>query len=186
MVGGNLAEVMHVIGVLKVQSQIAYDELLLSLSGVSERQSWGMLPQHGKDYLHSDGSIHGVVLHVATAKRMYGSIGFRNTEIRWRDCAEQVEAFEPSWESALRYLESSHSYWMESWAAIEDTDLEKPTPHFSGRVLPAWRVIQTMINHDIYHAGQIAVLRYGVAESDSPPLSVAADIREHCSSLPSW
>lgn len=171
---------------LRRQSEFAHSELVQALEGVTEGQSWAVLPQGGTDYLHSDGSIHGIALHVATAKFIYASVAFRESEIRWRDCADQVERFEPSWPAALGYLNESQRYWLDSWGALKDDELDRDVPHFSGKMWPAWKIIHYMIHHDSYHAGQIAVLRYAVAESTMPPPSVAADIRKYCRDLPSW
>jgi len=103
------------IGLLRRESELAYADLLETLEGVTVSQAWAVLPHGGTDYLHTDGSIHGVVLHVAACKRMYGSIAFRQGEVRWRDCADQVERFEPSWAAALEYLAESQRYWLGTW-----------------------------------------------------------------------
>lgn len=177
---------MTSVEVLKSQAHLAYTVLIEALDGVTEGQSWSILPNNGADYLHTDASIHGIALHVASCKFMYGSIGFRNMEIRWRDCADRIEKFEPSWAAALDYLSEAQRYWMSSWDALEDSNLEDEVPHFSGKAWPVWKILRTVIHHDDYHAGQIAMLRYGVGESDKPPLSVAEDIRKYCAELPSW
>lgn len=177
---------MDAVELLKAESELAYADLLSALDGVSERQSWAILPNNGPDYLHTDASIHGIALHIASCKFMYGSVGFRHTEIRWRDCADRIETFEPSWPAALAYLEESQKYWMAAWDDIKNDELQQETARFSGELWPAWKVIRTMIYHDAYHAGQIAVLRYGMGESDKPPLSVAEDIRKYCADEPSW
>jgi uncharacterized damage-inducible protein DinB len=177
---------MTAVELLKQQAILAYEEVLTALDGVTEGQAWAVLPNLGPDYLHTDGSIHGVTLHIATGKFIYGSVAFRNTEIRWRDTAEQLDKFEPSWASALDYLARSQEYWMSSWADLTDADLEKEVPNFRGKMVPAWKIIRMIIHHDSYHAGQIAVFRYGVPESTTPPPSVAEDIRNCCQELPSW
>ena len=177
---------MTAVELLKAEAELAYADLLTALDGVTEAQAWAILPNNGPDYLHTDASIHGIALHVASCKFMYGSIAFRDTEIRWRECADRIETFEPSWVPALTYLEESQKYWMSSWANLADSQLEDEYPHFSGKTWPAWKLIWTVTQHDVYHAGQIAVIRYGIGESDKPPLSVAEDIRKYCAELVSW
>ena len=177
---------MTAVELLKAESDLAYAELLTALDGVTEEQAWAILPNLGPDYLHTDASIHGIALHIASCKFMYGSIGFRHTEIRWRECADRIETFEPSWAPALTYLEESQKYWKASWENLFDSQLEEEFPHFSGKTWPARKLIRTVTQHDIYHAGQIAVIRYGIGESDKPPLSVAEDIRKYCAELPDW
>jgi len=169
---------------LKKGAESGFSELLSSLEGVTEGQAWAVLPPHGSDYLHTDGSIQGIVLHVASVKWGYGSICFRGTSLRWRDIAVQMDAFEPSWAGAVDYLRRGHEYWMESWASLRDLEALVPTNY--KKEWEAWRIIQMMSQHDSYHAGQIAVLRYGVGKSDVPPASYAADIRGSCTESVHW
>ncbi|MBL1150340.1 MAG: DinB family protein [Armatimonadetes bacterium] len=172
--------------ILRRAAESAFSELTNSIDGVTEPQSWARLEQGGKDYLHTDASILGIVLHVASAKLMYASAAFRQLELNWRSVAEKVEAIEPNWERSVELHHEAQAYWLRSWEGITDEELESECPTIWGATWPAWRVIQAMTHHDAYHAGQIAVLRYAVSESSVPPASVAEDIREHCSSLPTW
>ncbi len=177
---------MDSVAVLRLQAELAYQEVLTAIEGISKKQSWGVLAQGGADYLHTDGSIYGIVLHLASCKFVYGSVAFRRSEVRWRDCADRMDKFEPNWKLATDYLDEAHKYWVSSWSSTMDTDLENEVPHFSGAQWPVWRIVQMVTHHDSYHAGQIAVLQYAVAESDLPPASGAEDIRTHCKDLPSW
>lgn len=170
---------------LKSDAEYGFHALMEALEGVTQGQAWAVLPNLGPDYLHSDGSIHGIALHVATVRWAYGSICFRDAEIRWRDTADQIEAFEPSWPAALDYLERGHRYWMESWSQLTDLEEIRPTNWASGDC-SAWKIIQTMNQHDSYHAGQIAMLRYGCPESEIKPPSVAEDIRKYCRDSKWW
>ena len=117
---------------------------------------------------------------------MYGSINFRKGERRWRDIAEDMDKFEPNWDAAMQYLREGHAYWLRSWENLPASDLEMDVPHHSGKLRPAWRMIQTVVDHDGYHADQISMLRYAVSESDSHPPSSADDVRRSCVNLPNW
>lgn len=167
-------------------AEYAFRELLKAVEGLTERHSWAMLPPGADDYLHTDGSIHGVVLHLASVKWAYGSICFRNSEIRWRDIADHIEAFEPSWQGALDYLKEGQEYWMLGWATLTEGHLDNIVPTNYKEDLPAWRMIQIMNHHDAYHAGQIAVIRYATVETDTHPMSQAEDIRQHCRESKHW
>ena len=74
---------------------------------------------------------------------------------------------------------------MASWADIEDLETMRPTNWKVGEC-PAWKIIQTMNQHDAYHAGQIAVLRYGCPPSNVPPVSEADDVRKYCRDSAHW
>jgi uncharacterized damage-inducible protein DinB len=167
-------------------ADIAFGELKTALDGVAEKHAWAILPQRGVDYLHTDGSIQGITLHIASCKVIYGSCAFRDTEVRWRDIAERLDTFEPSWSVALAYLDEAQEYWLSCWRDLTDADLEKPVPRFNGDLWPAWRIVQCVTAHDAYHAGQVAMLRFAVGESDQAPPSAAEDIRTYCKDLPSW
>lgn len=177
---------MNAVESLRLQSDLAHQEMTDALDGVTEAQSWAVLPNLGPDYLHSDASIHGIALHVATGKMIYASMAFHDAEIRWSHLADRVEGFEPNWEAARRFLDEAHQYWLDSWSALIDGDLEREVRHFSGQSWPIWKIIRMVNHHDSYHAGQVAMLRYGCPESENPPPSVAEDIRTHCKELPSW
>lgn len=170
--------------ILLKQAEFAYQELLDSVKDVTQSQAWSVLPNLGAEEINTDGSIQGIVLHIAVCKYMYGSIGFKQSEIRWNHCATEVESFEPNWEAALTYLQSSQNYWMESWKDLKDFELMYP--HFRGKEWSASRLIQMVTHHDSYHAGQINLLRYAVQSSSIRPPSVAEDIRLYCPDLPDW
>lgn len=169
---------------LKRSADWGAKQFMDSLEGVTQGQAWAQLPQGGPDYLHSDATIHGIALHVAGCKMMYGSIAFRGTEIRWRDLADRFEAFEPDWEQAMAFVREADAYWRASWAEV--TDFEALVPTNYKEPWPAWRFIEQMSHHDSYHAGQIAVLRYAIGESEVPPPSSAADVRQYCSDSVHW
>jgi uncharacterized damage-inducible protein DinB len=177
---------MTAVELLKSDAAYGFSEFMKALEGITEKQAWAVLPPVGEEYLHTDGSIHGIVLHCAGVKFMYGSICFRNTEMRWRDLANQIEAFEPSWEAALDYLARSHEYWLASWAHLTDSDLETMVPTNFKQDWPAWKIIRMMSQHDSYHAGQIAVLRYASLESELKPPSCAEDVRTYCRESVHW
>lgn len=177
---------MTKVELLRADAEYAFARLLETLEGVTEPQAWAVLPPAGEEYLHTDGSVHGLVLHIAGGKRMYGSVGWRGSEQRWRDLAAQVDGFEPDWKAALAYLRESHDYWMSCWAGLTDDELAVMRPIPSGRSMETWRIVEMVNHHDSYHAGQIAVLRYANGESSVPPPSVGDDIRQYCRELPNW
>jgi uncharacterized damage-inducible protein DinB len=177
---------MTTVQLLKLQANNAFAEFKDALKGVTEPEAWAVLSSAADDFLNTDGSIQGIVLHVAGCKVMYGSIAFRNAEVRWRDIAERMDQFEPSWQAAHAYLDEAQTYWLESWKDLLDEDLEREVSHFSGKVWPVWKILDTVIRHDSYHAGQLAVIRYATTGSDTPPPSSADDVRQYCQNLPNW
>ena len=177
---------MTIVEVLRADAEYSFNELKKSLAGVTQAQSWAVLPQVSSEYLHSDASIHGLVHHIAGCKRVHASVAFRNSEYRWRDLYADAQRIEPDWNRALEFLDESQWYWMAAWSNLTDGDLEeiRPTNWSSDR--SALEIIRTMNYHDTYHAGQIAVVRYGTAGSDQVPPSVAGDILKYCRDMKHW
>lgn len=168
------------------QSELTYHDLRSAIQDVEEPRAWGIPPSNGTDYLHTNGSILSLVLHAASAKAAYGSFAFRNSVLRWRDIADEVEQFEPNWEATKAYSEKCHKEWMECWSHLYDGEMGQEVLHFSGNFWPAWKIISTVIHHDAYHAGQIQMTRFSALRSNAPPPATAEDIRQHCKDLPTW
>jgi uncharacterized damage-inducible protein DinB len=177
---------MTKIELLKADAEYAYSDLMVALEGVTEAQAWAVLPNLGPDYLHSDGSIHGLVHHIAGGKKINGSVCFRNTEFRWRDIYADAQRIEPSWEKALEYLAECHDYWMGSWADITDDQLQEMRPTNWKTDRTVLEILRIITLHDTYHGGQIAVVRYGAPESTAIPPSIADDVLKYCRDLPNW
>ena len=177
---------MNPVDLLKLQAEMAYTQLQDALKGVTQSEAYARLESADDDYLHSDGSIYGQALHIASGAMMYGSCAFRNQEITYRDVAAKLDEFEPDWEATLKFLGEAHRYFMASWADLRPEDLEKEFGTIWGKQWPAWKIIETVNQHNAYHAGQIAAIRYATIGSDAIPESYAEDIRKYCPELPSW
>ena len=172
---------------LKMSGERGFSQMRLALEGLSAPQVYAVPVQvGGEEYLHTDGSIYGIALHSATCKLVYASIAFRGTEIRWRDCADELASFEPDWEGAMRFIEKSHEYWMDSWRDLSDSQLMDICPTNYAEDMPAAEWIDIVHHHDSYHAGQIGLLRASALEPRDAPESVAADIRQYCRDSKHW
>lgn len=171
---------------LRASAERGWNQLCGTLDGVTQGQAWAMLPQNGPDFLHTDGTIHGIALHTATCKMAYASFAFHQTEIRWRDLADRMDSIEPDWDKAMAFIREAHEYWMNSWVALTDEQLAELVPTNYRDPWPADCLIDQMSHHDSYHAGQIAVLRYALPETTTPPPSVADDIRTYCRESVHW
>lgn len=154
---------------LRQQSEAAFEELQVAVKDLDERGSWLRLTPREDDYLHTDGSILGQVTHVAGCKVLYGSAGFRGFDIRLRHIVDRTNAIGSDWEAAKAYLEEAHGYWLSCWEDVTEADLHRPTQTNWGETWPCWKVIQAMIGHDEYHAGQIALIRSVVQPVSEPP-----------------
>jgi uncharacterized damage-inducible protein DinB len=61
-----------------------------------------------------------------------------------------------SWQKSLRHLDSSHRQLLEATSSLTDQRLEEKTP---GTEYTLYVLVHGAIQHDLYHAGQIALLR---------------------------
>lgn len=177
---------MSRVSLLRVAAEEAFRDLLVALEGVTGPEAWAVPQLQGRDYLHSDGSILGIVQHLATCKVMYASAGFRNTEVRWRDCADRVESLGADWTANQAYLAESQQYWLASRAALPDEELDQPRKTNWGETWPTRRIIATITHHDSYHGGQIALLRAMLKPASGPPPSQAGQMRRVLRDSPSW
>lgn len=167
-------------------ADFAFKELLTAIEGVTQAQAWAVLPNNGPDYLHTDATIHGLVLHMASGKFMYASAAFLDGKYRWSRLADEIESFEPSWEAAVDYLKRSQEVWINSWKDLSDEELTKEVANFRGKMVPVHELITIQNHHDGWHGGQIVMLRYAIGESEEKPPSYAEDIRKYCAELPLW
>jgi uncharacterized damage-inducible protein DinB len=97
-------------------------------------------------------SIAHLVAHLAGAKHMYADRIFGEAKLEWGD----IEM--PGWEmqSMLKWLDEGHRLLTDGLAALtDDAQLEEQRP-------APWRVpmrrdalLGIIVNHDLYHAGEI-------------------------------
>jgi hypothetical protein len=162
----------------------AFTTLLESLDGLTEEQSWATLQLQPEEYLHSEGSILSQIAHIANGKIIYASVGFKNTEVRWRELSPKIDSIWPSLTAVTEWLHESHNYWLDSWRNI--ADLETMRPKFDHTLMPTWHLIATGIHHDHYHAGQITMQRAILAPSSTPPPPEGDLWKKYCENYPCW
>jgi len=64
----------------------------------------------------------------------------------------------PAWTTALHGLSATHRRLLAALRTVRDDQLDQPSP---GYRLSRYVLLQGVIQHDLYHAGQIAILRKG-------------------------
>lgn len=162
----------------------AWDDLRGSLDGLTQELSWAQLELQQGEYLHTEGSILSQIAHVANGKIIYGSVGFRNTEVRWSELSPKIDSLWPNLEAVVGWLHEAHDYWMHSWAEVDDFEVERP--RFNGALFPGWKLISTVTLHDSYHAGQIQMQRTLLAPSSTPPPPEGDLWESYCKDFPCW
>jgi uncharacterized damage-inducible protein DinB len=118
------------------------------LDGVTEHQA--------KAYpIRGAHSILELVIHAGTwidvvARRLGGKIVDSNSVQDWSDPAET------SWARALEELERAEGRLSDAVARLSAEDLDKPT---AGEKRSQYAEIMGILQHNVYHTGQIALLK---------------------------
>ena len=117
------------------------------LDGVTEEQA-------RKRPVKDAHSILELVAHAAfwmdmTVKRLEGFTGEATREKDWRDVAKL------SWRDALAELESRYTALLDRVARLNDDKMNE----IARKNFTVYALINGLIQHNVYHAGQIALLR---------------------------
>lgn len=101
-------------------------------------------------------SICDIVLHVAAAKRMYANRVFGDGLMEWEQIAIP-EARDMA--SVLAWLDDGYRQLVDGLTALpDDAELatERTFPYRRGLILvPREQLLRIIINHDLYHSGEI-------------------------------
>ena len=110
-------------------------------------------------------SVWELVLHVTgwkneVARRVGGAPAGLPDEGDWPDVGEPTE---DRWQAALGRLEDAHRGLISAIAALPEARLFEPTNDPRNRPLgagvPYYVLLHGIVQHDVYHAGQIALLK---------------------------
>jgi uncharacterized damage-inducible protein DinB len=113
---------------------------------------WEWLPSAGSRTLRE------MVHHVGVCKLMYENHAFGDAALTWESADPPAATLaEPA--SALAWLRAAHARLRTSVAALDDADLLTLRPANWGEQCQTRWLIATLIQHDLYHAGEINHLR---------------------------
>jgi len=101
-------------------------------------------------------SIALIAGHVAAAKVIYDSHTFGNGQLGWSDPTLTQQR---SLEETIAWLREGHAALRERVAALDDGELLKPRRVHWGEQIATRDIIRILINHDVYHAGEINHIR---------------------------
>src|SRR5213595_601700 len=118
------------------------------LDGVTETQAKARPIRDGH-------SILELVVHIGTwidvvAKRVGGQVVDSNSVPDWADVTQTT------WKRAVEELERAESRLADAVARLSSEDLDKPVP---GEKRSIYSEIMGALQHNVYHAGQIALLK---------------------------
>ena len=124
--------------------------LLKNLASVRD-ESWTVVPQGGKR------SIQNIVAHVGMFKFMYANHGFDTGALDYGEPpATPTQERLATVGAATEYLREGHEYLTGLIRQLgDDSELEASRKAHWGGLVPTRHIIVTMIEHDVYHAGEI-------------------------------
>jgi hypothetical protein len=128
-----------------------WHSLLGNLRAVSPAD-WDWVPPDGQR------PIRDIVQHVAGAKVVYHNRAFGDGQLAWTDPLVEGEAG-MSMLAMIAWLQDSQARLRESVAALEEVDLFALRTNHLGTPQEIRWFITTMIEHDLYHAGEINHIR---------------------------
>jgi hypothetical protein len=85
---------------------------------------------------------------------MYHEYAFGNARLTWPELDSPHTAAD-----AIADLDDGHLLLVEAVGALDDDALDRPVLTNWGERWPAWRILWTMIHHDLWHGGEIGALR---------------------------
>ena len=139
------------------------EHALLDNLDTVEAESWTKVPEGGKR------SIREITLHVGLFKYMYANHGFMGGDLDYSD-----EPATPAPErlatvgSAAEWLREAHDYLVGCVNELsDDSELEVPRRAHWGGLVPTYHIIVTMLEHDLYHAGEINRTRALLQDDDA-------------------
>ena len=128
-----------------------WHSLLGNLADVAPAE-WTWLPPGGSR------SLRDVVHHVGVCKLMYENHAFGDASLTW-ESVDPPDATLADPAAALAWLRAAHACLRTSVASLDDADLLTLRLANWGEQCETRWLIATMIQHDLYHAGEINHLR---------------------------
>lgn len=148
--------------ILNLSFEGSAHSLLNNLATVAEKE-WDVLPQGARR------SIQQMVWHVGLFKYIYANHGFRDASMDYGDApaTPPMERLATP-DSATEWLREAHAYLIEAIVELpDDTELERPRKAHWGAMVPTLLLIDTMHEHDVYHAGEINKTRALLQANDA-------------------
>lgn len=128
--------------------------VLSALDGVSE-DAFLHVPSRHNGFPWMDGSIRDIVYHIAGDKLVQLDSAFGDGSITWKSLP--IEKGEMP--TMLIDMKNAHEHAVQQLAGQTDDTLREKVASWGGKRMTAEDLFLMLIEHDIYHAGQIRYIR---------------------------
>ena len=154
------------------QMEDAFSFIRRAVEGLTDDEfSWEPVPGSWRVYRGDDGrwtydyqlpepdpspftTIGWRLFHVASCKVMYHEYAFGPGRITWDTIEVPHTAVD-----TIAMLEHGQALLVADVAALADPDLGEERPTNWGERWPTWRILWTMVHHDLWHGGEIGAVR---------------------------
>jgi len=112
-------------------------------------------------------TIGEIALHVGSSKVMCTDHAFGTGSLTWGSA--EVEPWPPDrppMRDTIEWLRKVHASLMAQVHALDDTDLSKPRMASWGEMKETRWLLSTLLQHDVYHAGEINRMRSVLSGED--------------------
>ena len=146
----------------------AVDELLSLLDAAFDGEDWHALlrnlravPAEAWEWVPPGGkrSVRDLAQHVGACKYMYENSAFGDRTLTWDDPLVLGDGALTDAASAIAWLREGQARLRGSVAALDDAELGRPRRAYWDRVKETRWGIAVMIQHDLYHCGEINHVR---------------------------
>ena len=140
-----------------------FEHSLLNNLATVEADSWDKVPDGGRR------SIQEITRHVGMFKFMYANHAFRGGDLDYSDDPatpppERVATVD----TAVEWLREGHAYLTDGIRELDDdSELEAERRAHWGGLLPTHHIVVTILEHDLYHAGEINRTRALLQDDDA-------------------
>lgn len=136
-----------------------WHSLLGNLRAVTP-EDWLWVPAGGQR------AIRDIVRHVGSCKLMYHDHAFGEGTLTWDDPLVHGGDALATIPSAIAWLRAGQERLRQSLAGLDDAELLRPRKTNWGELQETRWIIAVMIQHDLYHAGEINHIRALRHEND--------------------
>ncbi len=146
---------------MKVGFDGSEHSLLANLATVRD-ESWDALPENAHR------SIRNITHHVGLFKFIYANHAFRGADFDYDDPPGTPPAERlANRTAATEWLHEAHEYLITAVDELtDDAELDVPRKAHWGQMVPTYQLIVVMLQHDLYHAGEINRTRALLQDDD--------------------
>ncbi len=116
-------------------------------------EDWLWVPPGGQR------SIRDIVQHVGGGKLVYDNKAFGDATLSWDDPIVEGKDAVLTMASAIEWLREGQARLRHNITLLDDGELLRPRMTHMGRLKETRWIIAVMIQHDLYHAGEINHIR---------------------------